>query len=146
MDIATIGFTQHTAESFFGRLRVAQIEQLLDVRINNISQLAGFAKRDDLRFFLKELCGASYRHEVALAPTQDLLKSYRDKELTWAEYEKRFLGLMEERHIEERYSADVFEPRTALLCSEHDAKQCHRRLVAEYLNAHWGGEIRIVHL
>lgn len=145
MEIATIGFTQHSAESFFGRLRTAHIEQLLDVRINNISQLAGFAKRDDLRFFLRELCGASYRHEVLLAPTKELLKQYQDKQMTWSEYEKRFLGLMEERKIEQRLSPDLFTPHSALLCSEHTPEKCHRRLVAEYLNDHWG-DIQIVHL
>lgn len=145
MEIATIGFTQHTAESFFGRLRTARIEQLIDVRINNVSQLAGFAKRDDLRFFLRELCDASYVHETLLAPTDTLLKEYRDKRISWAEYEKRFLGLMEERAIEDRVPRELFAKRSALLCSEHTPEKCHRRLVADYLGGHWGN-LTVVHL
>lgn len=145
MEITTIGFTQHTAESFFGRLRTARIEQLIDVRINNVSQLAGFAKRDDLRFFLRELCDASYVHETLLAPTDTLLKEYRDKSISWTEYEKRFLGLMEERAIEDRVPRELFAKRSALLCSEHTPEKCHRRLVADYLGEHWGN-LTVVHL
>ena len=145
MEIATIGFTQHTAESFFGRLRAARIEQLVDVRINNVSQLAGFAKRDDLRFFLRELCDASYVHETLLAPTDTMLKEYRDKLISWTEYEKRFLGLMEERAIEDRVPRELFAKRSALLCSEHTPEKCHRRLVADYLGEHWG-DLSVVHL
>lgn len=145
MEIATIGFTKHSAESFFGRLRSAQVEQVVDVRIHNVSQLAGFAKRDDLRFFLQELCGAGYLHEPLLAPTDVLLKQYRDKTMRWSEYEKRFLELMEERGIEDLVPRELFTPRTALLCSEHTPERCHRRLVAEYLNDHWGN-IAVVHL
>lgn len=145
MEIATIGFTKHTAESFFGRLRAAGIEQMVDVRIHNVSQLAGFAKRDDLRFFLRELCSATYLHEPMLAPTDELLKQYREKEIRWDEYEKRFLDLMSQRAIEDRLPKDMFIPRTALLCSEHTPEHCHRRLVAEYLNDHWG-HLAVVHL
>jgi uncharacterized protein (DUF488 family) len=145
VEIATIGFTQHTAESFFGRLRAARIEQLIDVRINNVSQLAGFAKRDDLRFFLRELCDASYLHETLLAPTDTMLKEYRDKRISWTEYEKRFLGLMEERAIEDRVPRELFAKRSALLCSEHTPEKCHRRLVADYLGEHWG-DLTVVHL
>ncbi len=145
MEIATIGFTQHSAESFFGRLRAASIEQLVDVRIKNVSQLAGFAKRDDLAFFLRELVGASYRHEPLLAPTPELLKQYRDKDLSWEQYEERFLDLMAERRIEAALPHSMFELRTVLLCSEHDADHCHRRLVAEYLDSRWGG-VEVLHL
>ena len=87
MEITTIGFTKHSAESFFSRLKNSGIEQLIDVRINNVSQLAGFAKRDDLRFFLDRICGASYLHQPLLAPTNELLKSYRDKEMSWVEFD-----------------------------------------------------------
>lgn len=145
MEIATIGFTQHTAESFFGRLRAAHIQQLIDVRINNVSQLAGFAKRDDLRFFLRELCDATYVHETLLAPTEEMLKEYRDKKIAWPEYEKRFLGLMEERSIESRVPREIFSRHSALLCSEHTPEKCHRRLVAEYLGQHWGN-VDVIHL
>lgn len=145
MEITTIGFTKHSAESFFSRLKNSGIEQLIDVRINNVSQLAGFAKRDDLKFFLDRICGASYLHQPLLAPTNELLKSYRDKEMSWSEYEKRFLDLMQDRKIENEMSPDLFAKKTTLLCSEHTAEQCHRRLVVEYLNDHWGN-ITITHL
>jgi uncharacterized protein (DUF488 family) len=145
VEIATIGFAGHSAESFFGRLRATGAEQLVDVRIHNVSQLAGFTKRDDLRFFVRELCNASYVHETLLAPTDELLKQYRSKVIGWTEYEKRFLDLMEQRGIERQLSRDFFATRTALLCSEHSPKQCHRRLVAEYLNDRWG-DVRITHL
>ena len=145
MEITTIGFTQHTAESFFGRVRAANVKQVIDVRIHNVSQLAGFAKRDDLRFFLRELCGADYVHEPLLAPTAELLKDYRDKAISWPDYEQQFLDLMAARSIEKQISTDLFDTRTALLCSEHTPDKCHRRLVAEYLGARWGG-ISIIHL
>ena len=145
MEICTIGFTKHTAQSFFGVLKDEGVARLIDVRLNNVSQLAGFAKRDDLRFFLESLCGADYVHEPELAPTADLLKGYRDGEIEWSDYESRFLDLMIERRIEEKLSQDFFEPRTVLLCSEHTAEHCHRRLVVEYLGLHWEG-ISAVHL
>ena len=145
MEITTIGFTKHSAESFFSRLKNSGVEQLIDVRVNNVSQLAGFAKRDDLRFFLDRICGASYLHQPLLAPTNELLKSYRHKEMSWVEYEKRFLDLMQVRKIENEMSRDLFAKKTTLLCSEHTAEQCHRRLVVEYLNDHWGN-ITITHL
>ena len=145
MEIATVGFAQHSAESFFGRLIEADIEQLIDVRIHNVSQLAGFTKRDDLRYFLRRLCDAEYLHMPLLAPTSELLKSYRDKQITWEEYERQFLDLMVERSIETEISRDLFSRRSVLLCSEHEPHRCHRRLVAEYLNDRWGG-VTIRHL
>lgn len=145
MEICTIGFTKHTAEGFFGTLRDEGAARLIDVRLNNVSQLAGFAKRDDLRFFLESLCGAEYLHEPQLAPTADLLKGFRGGEIEWPDYESRFLDLMIERRVEESLSRDLFEPRTVLLCSEHTAEHCHRRLVVEYLGLHWEG-VSAVHL
>ena len=146
MEICTIGFTKHTAEGFFGILRDEGVAQLIDVRLNNVSQLSGFAKRDDLRFFLGHLCEADYIHEPdLLAPTAELLKSYRNKEIDWQEYELRFLDLIEARRIEDELSPDFFEPRTALLCSENSAKRCHRRLVVDYLRQHWS-DVSALHL
>ncbi len=145
MEIHTIGFTKKTAAQFFGALRAAGIEQLLDVRLNNVSQLAGFTKRDDLDFFVTELCQAVYRHEPLLAPTQPLLDTYKKKLGTWSEYEDQFLRLMADRRIEERLDPGLFAPRTALLCSELTAERCHRRLVVEYLDKTWG-DVRAVHL
>jgi uncharacterized protein (DUF488 family) len=145
VEIYTIGFTKKNAAQFFGALRKAGIEQLLDVRLNNVSQLAGFTKRDDLEFFVRELCHATYRHEPLLAPTQPLLDSYKKKHGPWSEYEDRFLQLMADRRIEERLDPGLFEARTVLLCSEPTPERCHRRLVVEYLDKTWGG-VTAVHL
>lgn len=145
MEVYSIGFTQKTAEQFFGILKSAGIRRLLDVRLNNVSQLAGFTKRDDLRFFTQEILGAEYRHEPLLAPTQDILDAYKKNKGDWAEYEARFLALMAERKIEERLERSLFSVRTALLCSEPAAGHCHRRLVLEYLREKWG-ELEIAHL
>lgn len=146
MEIFTIGFTRTTAEDFFARLKSNRIERLLDVRLNNKSQLAGFAKRDDLAYFLRELVGAEYEHAPLLAPTQDILDDFKKKkEMPWEEYEDRFLALMRERKIEDQLGPGEFSRRTVLLCSEDTPEHCHRRLVAEYLREHWN-EVEIIHL
>ena len=145
MEVYTAGFTKKTAEEFFESLRRVGIRRLVDVRLNNSSQLAGFSKRDDLPYFLHELCGAEYLHEPLLAPTQDLLDAYKKRKGSWEEYERRFLALMAERGIERRIQPSLFNVPTVLLCSEATAEHCHRRLVLEYLNAKWGG-LCIVHL
>jgi uncharacterized protein (DUF488 family) len=145
VEIYTIGFTQTTAERFFGRLRDAHVERLLDVRLNNSSQLAGFAKAQDLPYFLRELVGATYEHEPRLAPTQELLDDFKKRRGSWSDYEPRFMALMAERRIEAVLSHSDFETRTALLCSEATAEHCHRRLVCEYLADRWG-DVSAVHL
>ena len=146
MEIYTIGFTKKSAEQFFGALRQAGVKRLLDVRLNNVSQLAGFSKRDDLAYFLRELCQAEYRHEPLLAPTQELLDEYRKAGSGWDRYEVGFLRLMRDRSVDERISPDLFVEPTALLCSEPTAERCHRRLVVEYLNDRWGDVLQPVHL
>ncbi len=146
MEICTVGFTKHNAQSFFELLTFENIEQVVDVRLNNTGQLAGFAKRDDLEYFLDRLCGARYRHEPELlAPTSGLFKAYRNNEMTWSDYESRFIDLMAERKIEDELSPEVFSQRTALLCSEHTAECCHRRLIVEYLSHHWS-DVNAIHL
>lgn len=145
MEIYSIGFTQSTAANFFRRLKEADIKRLVDVRLNNVSQLAGFAKRDDLSFFLKEICHAEYRHEPLLAPNQEMLDTYKKQKGSWQDYERRFLSLMSYRKIEENVYKTMFEVPTVLLCSEHTAEHCHRRLVLEYLQDKWG-DIEIIHL
>ncbi len=145
MEIYTIGFTQTTAEHFFGRLKAAGVQRLLDIRLNNSSQLAGFAKAKDLPYFLSELVGATYEHEPLLAPTQELLDEYKKRKGDWESYERRFLDLMAERQIERALSPAEFELPTALLCSEATAENCHRRLVCEYLADRWS-DVRPVHL
>jgi uncharacterized protein (DUF488 family) len=139
----TIGFTKQTAESFFETLRKSGATKLIDVRLNNVSQLAGFAKRADLEYFLRELLGMRYAHMLELAPTQEILDTYRKGDKNWTRYEERFNELMKERHIE-TLSYEPFVD-ACLLCSEATAHRCHRRLVAEYLRAHWG-DVEIVHL
>lgn len=143
--IYSIGFTQRTAEQFFESLRGAGIRRLLDVRLNNTSQLAAFAKRDDLRYFLREICQARYEHEPLLAPTQDILDAYKKNKGSWADYETRFLALLHQRKIAEKLRPESFDTPTALLCSEPTAEHCHRRLVMEYLAEQWGN-ITHVHL
>jgi uncharacterized protein (DUF488 family) len=145
MEIYSIGFTKKSAEQFFSALRSAGIRRLVDVRLNNVSQLAGFAKKQDLPFFLRELCEAEYLHEPLLAPTQQMLDDYKKRKGAWAEYEARFLALMAEREIERRLDRASFEIPSALLCSELSPDQCHRRLVLEYLREKWG-EIKMTHL
>ncbi len=146
MEIYTIGFTQTTAERFFGRLRSAGVKRLVDVRLNNQSQLAGFAKSKDLPFFLRELCGASYEHATLLAPDQTILDAYKKRnDMPWAEYEERFLALMQHRAIERKLDPHSFVTPTVLLCSEATPERCHRRLVVEYLAEHWPN-VSAVHL
>jgi len=143
MKIFTIGFTQKNAEDFFTRLKRAGVKKLVDVRLNNVSQLAGFAKKDDLRFFLKELCGADYQHRPELAPTQAILDDYKKHKGSWENYAQKFTALMASRRIEaiDRKTLDG----SCLLCSEDKPHHCHRRLVAEYLKDKWQ-DVEIEHL
>lgn len=145
MEIYTIGFTKKSAGEFFDLLKRHGIRRLIDVRLNNVSQLAGFSKRDDLAYFLRELVGAEYRHEPLLAPTQEMLDDYKKRRGSWSDYEARFLRLMEERRVEDKLDRSLFETPTILLCSEPTPEHCHRRLVVEYLDSCWGG-VRAVHL
>lgn len=145
MEIYTIGFTKKTAQQFFGLLKKAGIKRLLDVRLNNVSQLAGFTKREDLAFFLEEICAADYVHEPLLAPTQEILDAYKKRKGSWEQYESQFRSLMAQRRVEENMSRSLFAVPTVLLCSEGSAAQCHRRLVLEYLDEKWGG-LQIIHL
>ena len=118
-------------------MKNAGIRRLLDVRLNNVSQLAGFSKREDLQYFLREICGAEYRHEPLLAPTKEMLDKYKKRKGEWAVYERRFLDLMASRQIETKLNVSDFAVPTVLLCSELEADHCHRRLVLEYLQQKW---------
>ena len=144
MRVHTLGFTKKSAETFFELVRASGASRVIDVRLNNVSQLAGFTKRDDLAYFLRHVCSLDYEHMPDLAPTPDILKAYRDGAMAWDEYESRFLSLMSERRIEERPIRHLID-NAALLCSEETADHCHRRLVAEYLQRHWGA-MEIIHL
>lgn len=142
--VFTIGFTKKSAKQFFTKLRDSGVKQLLDVRLNNSSQLAGFAKRDDLVFFLRELGGIEYLHVPDLAPTKELLDAYKKHGGDWRVYEDAFLELMAKRAIETNLTSEMFDGR-CLLCSEHLPKLCHRRLVVEYLDRHWG-DMSVTHI
>jgi uncharacterized protein (DUF488 family) len=144
MKLFTIGFTKKSAEQFFTRLKNSGTGRLVDVRLNNVSQLAGFAKKDDLRYFLGAICGIEYLHLPLLAPTQEMLDSYKKKRGDWQLYEKQFLELMRGRLIEREVSREVLR-NACLLCSEDTPEHCHRRLVAEYLRDKWS-DVEIVHL
>lgn len=142
----TIGFTKKSAESFFSLLKNAGIKKLVDIRINNSSQLAGFAKGKDLEFFVKELCDAEYTHIVDLAPTKELLKDYQDKVIDWNDYVSVFNKLLTDRHTSKRFPVEAFD-NACFLCTEETPEYCHRRLVAEYLKQeNPDKEIRIIHL
>lgn len=144
MKLSTIGFTRKTARRFFELVRNSGAKRIVDVRLNNSSQLSGFAKKDDLAFFLAELGGVDYVHAPDMAPTTDMLKAYRQGLMDWPTYERRFLDLMRERRIEETTPKDLVADG-CLLCSEDQPHHCHRRLVAEYLRDRWG-DVDIEHL
>jgi uncharacterized protein (DUF488 family) len=144
-NVATIGFTKTTAEKFFTRLVRAGVEKVVDVRLHNTSQLSGFAKSEDLAYFLNEIAGIRYEHRPILAPTDDLLNAYKKDKGDWGEYQRQFLALMAGRKIEERLTPDLFDG-ACLLCSEATPHHCHRRLVCEYLNDKWGGALNVRHL
>ena len=142
--IYTIGFTQTSAEEFFSKLIKAGVRKIVDVRLNNSSQLAGFAKKDDLKYFLQAIGNIKYVHMPLLAPSEEILAEYKKKKGDWHTYEEKFLTLMERRRIENAVGPDELD-QTCLLCSEHLPKHCHRRLLAEYLKSKWGN-VEIEHL
>jgi uncharacterized protein (DUF488 family) len=143
--VSTIGFTKTTAKNFFERLLRSGTTRVLDVRLHNTSQLAGFAKADDLAYFLKKISNIEYVHEPLLAPTDEMLKAYKKEKGDWNLYEVRFLALMKERQIENRLRPDILD-KACLLCSEATPHYCHRRLVCEYLNGKWDGALEVNHL
>lgn len=144
MIIATIGFTQSTAEHFFERLKRAGVRRVLDVRLHNSSQLAGFSKYPDIAYLVRVICGAVYEHDRRLAPSEELFAAIKKAGLPWPDYERRFSQLMQERGVPDVLDRAAFSAKTALLCTEPRAEQCHRRLVAGLLAEQWGAEV--VHL
>ncbi len=144
-NVATIGFTKTNAKGFFDRLASAGVKVLYDVRLHNTSQLSGFAKADDLAFFLEKVGNIRYQHQPLLAPTDAMLKAFKRDKGDWNEYEHKFLTLMAERKIEERFNPSLLDS-ACLLCSEATPHHCHRRLVCEYLNGKWGGALKVKHL
>jgi len=140
----TIGFTKKSAAVFFTALQRAGVKRLIDVRLNNVSQLAGFTKKDDLQYFVHTICNIEYVHAQQLAPTQDILNDYKKLKGRWDIYEKRFIQLMRDRRIETSMSREEIDG-ACLLCSEDKPEFCHRRLVAEYLRSAWN-DVEITHI
>jgi uncharacterized protein (DUF488 family) len=145
MRIYSIGFTQRSAEDFFTTLKSAGIRRLVDIRLNNTSQLAAFAKKDDLAYFLKAICDIRYHHEPLLAPTQEILDAYKKNKGDWGAWERDFNALISSRRIEKKLDRAEFAEPTVLLCSELTPEHCHRRLALEYLQKKWDG-VEVVNL
>jgi uncharacterized protein (DUF488 family) len=146
--LCSIGFAGKKAEEFFGLLQQAGVEKVIDIRQHREGQLSGFAKHPDLEFFLQRIAGVAYSHEPQLAPTPELLKSYRTSK-DWPDYEANFLRLMQSRGVPQTLDASAWPAKVALLCSEPGPEKCHRRLVADLLAAHWrtqGHAVEIRHL
>ena len=143
--IYTIGFTKKSARQFFETLNRASVKKLVDIRLNNTSQLAAFTKKEDLEYFVHTICGASYHHLPNLAPTQDLLDALKKHKGSWTDYEVRFQALMRERGAIEKLDRTFFEDACCLLCSEATPEHCHRRLVAEAIHHRWP-DLQIEHL
>lgn len=144
VDLFTIGFTQKTAQKFFDTLVKCGVKRVIDTRLNNVSQLAGFTKKTDLEYFLKKIGNIEYIHILELAPTKNILDEYKKNKSDWSVYEQKFLHLMTEREIEKKVLPELLD-RGCLLCSEAKPHYCHRRLVAEYLSTKWGN-VKICHL
>ena len=145
MTTFTIGHTRTPAREFFGKLSNAGVRRVIDVRLKNTSALAGYARRDDLAYLLESFAGIHYVHTPELSPDEGLFRDYRKNGLPWAEYEPRFLALMEARGIERKVDPALLE-NACLLCAEKTPHRCHRRLVLEYLGDRWGTELDVVHL
>lgn len=140
----TIGFTKKNAEKFFGLLKSNEVNKIVDTRVNNTSQLSGFAKGNDLKFFAKELNNINYQHNLDFAPTKELLSKYRKGEMTWKKYEQEYLDLLDFRKVSKKIDVKDLH-KNCLLCSEHTAEKCHRRLLAEYFQE-VNNEVEIIHL
>lgn len=143
-ELYTIGFTKKSAEQFFDLLTTNKVEKIVDTRINNTSQLAGYAKNPDLQFFAKKIGNIKYQHETDFAPTKELLAKYRKKEMTWEAYEIEYLNLLDMRKIAKKINIEKLH-KHCLLCSEHTAEKCHRRLLAEYFQS-VKSDVKIIHL
>jgi len=142
----TIIYTQKPAGVLFEKLKQSKAKRIVDVRLNNVSQLAGFAKKNDLIYFLKEIANMDYVHLPDMAPTKNILDEYKKNKGDWSDYEYKFMKLMEQRCIEKQDIKNIIH-QGCLLCSEHEPDYCHRRLVIEYLKKKWTHEeLQTVHL
>ena len=145
ISLYTIGFTKKSSERFFNLLRGSKVKQLVDVRINNSSQLAGFAKGNDLKFFVNEICHIPYIHVADFAPTKELLDQWHKQEVNWEDYERIYTKLLTDRDILRKYGIKPFDG-SCFLCSEDTPEQCHRGLLVEYMKKHSSEKIEITHL
>lgn len=144
MKVFTIGFTKKSAEEFFVKLQNAGVRRVIDIRLSNVSQLAGFAKKDDLRYFLQAIGGIEYVHKLELAPTKELFDALKKQKGKWSVYEKGFMSLMAKRRVERLLPKELFD-HACLLCSEDEPTHCHRRLVLEYLQRYWK-DLQVTHI
>ena len=144
MRVWTIGFTHKSAEEFFGLLASSGVKRIVDVRLNNVSQLSGFAKKPDLAYFARAIADIDYVHLPELAPTKEILDEYRKGGGDWGRYESRFRKLIADRGIEHAVPKTLIDG-SCLLCSELSPNRCHRRLVVEYLDAAWP-DMEVAHL
>jgi uncharacterized protein (DUF488 family) len=140
----TIGFTKKSAEHFFELLKKNNVKKIVDIRINNTSQLAGFAKGSDLAYFAKSINNIGYVYIPDFAPTKELLSDYQNKKIDWLDYQKIFMNLIEQRKISSKYDIADFDG-SCFLCSEDTPEKCHRRLVVEYFKRK-NNDIQIIHL
>lgn len=147
MKLYTIGFTKKSAKQFFDILEQNNVKQVLDIRLNNSSQLAGFAKGKDLEYFLEKIQGIRYKHDLKLSPTKEILNGYKKGTIQWEEYESEFIKLLNDRNIQQHIQLNYIKDLDSLclLCSEHIADNCHRRLVAEFIKSNFE-DIEIIHL
>lgn len=149
MKIYTIGFTKKTAEEFFNLLIKNDIKLIIDTRLNNVSQLSGYAKGVDLKYFLNKIANIDYLHELLMAPNDYILQAYRKKQITWKEYEIQYIELLESRKLVDVVRGDYLEKldHACILCSEDIPDKCHRRLLVDYLKKEFGElNIEIEHL
>ena len=140
----TVGFSGKDAKTFFELLKLNNVQTLLDVRLNNVSQLSGYTKKNDLTYFLDKICGIEYKHLPILAPSKEILDSYKSKKMSWNDYEIKYMRLINERKVENELKNIDFD-RACLLCNEKTAEQCHRRLAANIIKDMFMAE-KIIHL
>jgi len=146
MRIFTIGFTQKSAQDFFELLKNSGVETVVDIRLNNTSQLAGFAKYPDIKYFLKAICDIDYVHDTTFAPTEEIMKNYKNKKTDWTQFEKEFNELLNQRNIEEHIKNNYeTKDNICLLCSEAQPQKCHRKLTAQKFSEIFNG-VQIQHL
>ncbi len=146
INIYTIGFTKKTAEKFFELLKINGVKKIIDTRLKNETQLSGFAKGKDLKYFAKTILNIDYVHRLDMAPSQDILENYRNKIITWEEYSVKYLNLLNERELGKNIKLEELND-SCLLCSEDKPDNCHRRLLAEYIKGHFHNiKINIKHI